>query len=385
MPFSIVRNDITLMRTEAIVNTANREAVVGDGCDYAIHMAAGPELLLYRKEHVGTKKEGEAFLTPGFQLSAKYIFHAVSPLYRDGKSGEEEKLRACYQNSLKLAEAHKIKSIAFPLIASGQYAYPKEEALRIAADEISAFLQKYEMDVYLVVYDERSVELAGRLNAGLKAYIDSHYVSDETVGRRKNRRLFSFSGEERSSEKPVSAHTISAARKVKHSRNENAICSESAKISADADFFKADFDEAVSAAEETVCDELIFDEKHESKLAERMRHLSDTYSEYLMYLIADKGMENADVWKRAIVDKKIFSKIKNNPAYHPNKMTALCLCIGAQLNLDETKDLLARAGYALSPCDKTDIIFSYFIENGIYDMIELDIQLEEHGLQCIID
>ena len=95
-------------------------------------------------------------------------------------------------------------------------------------------------------------------------------------------------------------------------------------------------------------------------------------------------MENAEVWKRAIVDKKIFSKIKNNVNYHPNKLTALCLCVGAKLNLDESKDLLARAGYALSPCDKTDIIFSYFIENEIYDMIELDIQLEEHGLPCII-
>ena len=112
--------------------------------------------------------------------------------------------------------------------------------------------------------------------------------------------------------------------------------------------------------------------------------MSDTFPEYLLYLIQKNGLENADVYKRAIVDKKVFSKIKNNPDYHPKKMTALCLCIGAKLNIDESRDLLARAGYALSPCDKTDIIFSYFIENGIYDMIELDIQLEEHGLPCII-
>ena len=127
-----------------------------------------------------------------------------------------------------------------------------------------------------------------------------------------------------------------------------------------------------------------FEEQHESKLEERMKHTSDTFSQYLMYLIQDKKMENAEVYKRAIVDKKIFSKIKNNIDYHPQKLTALCLCVGAKLNLDEAKDLLARAGYALSPCDKTDIIFSYFIENEIYDMIELDIQLEEHGLPCII-
>jgi hypothetical protein len=127
-----------------------------------------------------------------------------------------------------------------------------------------------------------------------------------------------------------------------------------------------------------------FYEEHEEKLSERMKHLSDTFSEYLLYLIKSRGLTNAEVYKKAIVDKKVFSKIKNNPNYHPQKMTAMCLCVGAQLNLDETKDLLARAGYALSPCDKTDVIFSYFIENEIYDMIELDIQLEEHGQKCLI-
>ena len=130
--------------------------------------------------------------------------------------------------------------------------------------------------------------------------------------------------------------------------------------------------------------EFDFEEEHESKLDERMKHMSDSFSQYLLFLIQNKEMKNADVYKRAIVDKKTFSKIKNNPEYHPQKMTALCLCIGAKLNLDESKDLLARAGYALSPCDLTDIVFSYFIENKIYDMIELDIQLEEHGLPCII-
>ncbi len=125
-------------------------------------------------------------------------------------------------------------------------------------------------------------------------------------------------------------------------------------------------------------------EAHESALKERMTHLSDTYQQYLFYLIQSKGMSNAEVYKRAIVDKKTFAKIKANEHYHPAKLTALQLCVGAKLNLDETRDLLARAGYALSPCDKTDVIFSYFIENGIYDMIEIDIQLEEHGEHCIV-
>ena len=144
---------------------------------------------------------------------------------------------------------------------------------------------------------------------------------------------------------------------------------------------KASKEESFQILEDECMD---FEEVHESKLAERMKHLSDTFSQYLLYLIEQKDMTNAEVYKRALVDKKIFSKIKNNEDYHPQKITALCLCVGARLNLDETRDLLARAGYALSPCDKTDIIFSYFIENEIYDMIELDIQLEEHGLPCII-
>lgn len=130
--------------------------------------------------------------------------------------------------------------------------------------------------------------------------------------------------------------------------------------------------------------ETAFDEKHESALGERMKHLSDTFSEYLMYLIESKGLSNAEVYKRALVDKKVFSKIKNNKDAHPQKMTAMCLCMGAKLNLDETRDLLARAGYALSPSDKRDVIFSFFIENQIYDMIELDIQLEEYELPCLI-
>ena len=105
----------------------------------------------------------------------------------------------------------------------------------------------------------------------------------------------------------------------------------------------------------------------------------------IMYLIEKKNLKNADVYKRAIVTKQLFSKIKLNPDYHPEKATAMRLCVGAKLNLDETKNLLARAGYALSPCDKRDIIFSYFVEQEIYDMIEIDITLEEHGLPCFID
>lgn len=360
MPFKIVRNDITKMNTEAIVNTANDHPTVGTGCDSAIYKAAGyEELLNYRREHIGYAEEGEVFLTPGFRLQAKYIIHAVSPRYTGGTQGEAEKLHACYRKSLQLAKEKGITSISFPLISTGGFGYPKEEGIRIAVDEIHAFLLENEMEIYLVVFDGKATHLGEKIYPDLEAYIDCNYVEearkeeygDDRRNRETQRRLNSLLFFE------------SAQKTEKTSK-------------------KSIGSEDVCEYESTILSD--FETEHESRLEERMRHMSDTFSEYLMYLIQERNMENAEVWKRAIVDRKIFSKIKNNASYHPNKLTALCLCVGAKLNMDETRDLLARAGYALSPCDKTDIFFSYFIENEIYDMIELDIQLEEHGLPCII-
>lgn len=322
-----------------------------------------------------------------------------------GDQGEEEKLRSCYRKSLQIAKENGIKSISFPLISTGGFGYPKEEGMRIAVDEINAFLLSNEMDIFLVVFDTKATQLGEKIYPGLEAYIDHNYVkeareeeygdayfgfmrpsepgydrylSNAQMVERRTRRNAEAQKRELSDFSVKSAPSVSAVPKAE-------------KQSLTGSIFKKKktkdivLDEALSINE--CCDEapfFDFEEQHESKLQERMRHMSDTYSEYLMYLIQERNMENAEVWKRAIVDKKIFSKIKNNVNYHPNKLTALCLCVGAKLNLDESKDLLARAGYALSPCDKTDIIFSYFIENEIYDMIELDIQLEEHGLPCII-
>lgn len=343
MPLRIVRNDIVKMTTDAIVNTANDHVAVGTGCDGAVYRAAGyDELLNYRREYIGFVEEGGAFITPGFGLDARYIIHAVSPRFIDGDHGEEEKLRSCYRKSLQLAKENGVRSIAFPLISTGGFGYPKEEGLRIAVDEISAFLFENEMDIFLVVFDEKSTRLGEKIYPDLEAYIDLHYVE---VANDNEYAPIGFG--------------FSTAR-LGQSRNiEPAYCVK----------------EAAS---------VYFSERHGSKLDERIKHISDTYSEYLMYLIHEKNLTSKEVYDGSIVSKKVFSKIKNNPDYHPNKQTALRLCIGARLNLDESRDLLARAGYALSPCDKTDIIFSYFIENEIYDIIELDIQLEEHGLPCAI-
>lgn len=349
MSLRVVRNDITKMDTEAIVNTANPHVAVGPGCDKAVYKAAGYDKLLdYRREHIGEVAEGEVFITPGFGLKAKYIIHAVSPMFIDGQSGEEEKLRSCYRKSLDIADSYGINSVAFPLISTGSFGYPKEEGMMIAADEINRFLNDHEMDVYLVVFDKASTQIGRRKFSDIDEYISERYVDaaeeEETGSIHYGESL-----------RPQIAYDAAAVRNVSR-RNERVL--ERPKA---------------SRLEENLSD-----------LDERIKHVDDTFSEYLMYKIHEKGLKNSEVYKKALVDKKIFSKIKNNPDYHPNKLTAMCLCVGARLNIDEAKDLLLRAGYGFSPCDKTDIIFEYFIEHGFYDMIDLDIQLEEHGLPCII-
>lgn len=352
MSLRVVRNDITRMETEAIVNTANPHVAVGSGCDRAVYKAAGyNELLNYRREHIGEVAEGEVFITPGFGLKAKYIIHAVSPAFIDGQSGEEEKLRSCYRKSLDIAESYGITSISFPLISTGSFGYPKEEGMMIAADEINRFLNDHEMDVYLVVFDRQSMRIGRRRFRDIDEYISERYVDsaeEEEIG--------SSEYEKSESKWPETEYEDSAPRPFL--RREQDLSRPQIKA---------------GKPEENLAD-----------LDERIKHIDDTFSEYLMYKIQEKGLKNSEVYKKALVDKKIFSKIKNNPDYHPNKLTAMCLCVGAQLNIDEAKDLLLRAGYGFSPCDKTDIIFEYFIENGYYDMIDLDIQLEEHGLPCII-
>ena len=318
-------------------------------------------------------------ITPGLKLPAKYIIHAVSPFYVDGNSGEEEKLRSCYRDSLKLAYEYKCESIAFPLISTGGFGYPKEEGMRIAVDEINAFLLNHQMLIYLVVFDSKSTQLGYNLYPDLEAYIDHNYVCD----KREEEYGDKYFGSVRPEEAAYSAYREgyqNLEEKLRRPR-ERAL---EVKMMAPICDSKIEFD--VDEADDSFVDidECEFYEENKSALQRRMEHMSDTFQEYLLYLIQEKNFTNAEVYKRALVSKKVFSKIKLNPAYHPDKATAMRLCVGAHLNLDETKDLLARAGYALSPCDKRDIIFSFFIENKVYDMIEIDIALEEHGLPCFI-
>ena len=374
MSLKIVRNDITKMNTEAIVNTASDHAVVGTGCDSAVYMAAGcDELLRYREEKIGFVPEGEVFMTPAFKLQAKYIIHAVSPHYVDGNQGEEEKLRSCYRKSLQLAKENGIRSISFPLISTGGFGYPKEEGMRIAVDEINAFLLHNEMDIFLVVFDTKATQLGEKIYPGLEAYIDHNYVKD--AGKKEYGDAYFRSGRP---DEPGHDRYLANVRRMEQRLSPN-VCNYSRSIADEAEFDECDEEEAF---------DLWSDEESalalEKKLNERLAHKADTFSEYLLYLIASKNMTNVEVYKRACLTKQYFHKLNKNKNFHPEKSKALLLCVGAKLNLDETKDLLARAGYALSPADLTDIIFSFFIEHKHYDVIDIDIQLEEHGLPCII-
>lgn len=379
MPFKIVRNDLTKMQVDVIVNTANKKPIYSSGTDTAVYKAAGEEELLNERRKISFMNEGEVAITPGFKLLAKYIIHAVSPYYIDGTFDEEKKLRDCYRKSLQLAAKYECKSIAFPLIATGSFGYPKEEGMRIALDEINAFLMKQDMLIYLVVFDTKATQLGLNLYPDLEAYIDHNYVCDKREEEYGDR----YFGTVRKDNPGYDAYRRQRddlEEKLKRAPHKMQIKDLAIEI-----------DECVKI--ESKCnaslmqDDDYFDslEENESALKERMRHMTDTFQEYLMYLIDSRNLSNAEVYKRAIVTKQLFSKIKLNPNYHPDKSTAMRLCVGAKLNLDETKDLLARAGYALSPCDKRDIIFSFFIERNIFDMIEIDIALEEHGLPCFIE
>ena len=387
MPFKIVRNDLTKMQVDAIVNTANPKPKYSSGTDTAVYKAAGEEELLAERKKIGYMNEGEAAITPGFKLPAKYIIHAVSPRYIDGNSGEESRLRDCYRKSLALAVQYQCKSIAFPLIATGSFGYPKEEGMRIALDEINAFLMKQDMLVYLVVFDTAATKLGLNLYPALEAYIDHNYVCDKREEEYGDR----YFGSIRSDEPRYDTYRRERAdlEERLYRARENMQIGASVEMLSECSMAPsvpcAPASKASKAFDEFDDDYYDFLEENESALEERMKHMSDTFQEYLMYLIGVKKLTNAEVYKKAIVTKQLFSKIKLNPDYHPDKATAMRLCVGARLNLDETKDLLARAGYALSPCDKRDIIFSFFIEHEVFDMIEIDIALEEYGLPCFIE
>ena len=319
MPLIIVRNDITTMRVDAIVNAANESLLGGGGVDGCIHRAAGPELLAECRR-LGGCRTGEAKLTRGYRLPCKYIIHTVGPVWHGGDHGEQEQLVSCYRTSLVLARKHHCQTVAFPLISSGVYGYPKEQALRTAMDAIGAFLLEHDMTVYLVIFDRSAYQISSRLFADIAAYIDDHYVDAHTDFIRSRPCPASIPVETQMAPSPAFSPASRPPR----------------------------------------------------RLDDRLKHLDAGFSETLLTRIDRSGKKDSEIYKRANVDRKLFSKIRSNPDYRPSKPTALAFAIALELDLNETRDLIARAGYALSRSSKFDVIIEYFISQRNYNIYEIN-------------
>ena len=323
MPLQIIRNDITKMSVDAIVNAANTSLLGGGGVDGCIHRAAGPELLAECSTLHGCET-GSAKITKGYRLPCKYVIHAVGPRWRDGKHREQELLESCYRISLNLAKENGCQSVAFPLISSGIYGYPKDQALRVAVDTIGEFLMENDMTVYIVIFDRAAYQISGKLFADIAEYIDDHYVDAHTDTRRERLR-----GSFDLQSQPLSVYEDAAPQYA------------SASVAS-------------------------------GNLDDLLAHLDAGFSETLLKLIDRSGKKDSEIYKKANVDRKLFSKIRNNPGYKPSKSTAIAFAIALELNLDETRDLIARAGYALSASSKFDVIIEYFIGRKKYDIFEIN-------------
>ena len=312
MPLQIVRNDITKMKCDAIVNAANSTLLGGGGVDGAIHKAAGKGLL-FECMKLGGCKTGEAKITGGYNLPCKYIIHTVGPVWKGGHFGEEKLLRSCYRESLLLAKKNDCESVAFPLISAGVYGYPKDKALQVAVDEISSFLFENDMTVYIVVFDQKSFDISQKLVSDIREYIDERYVE-------------------------------------KHA------AMESIRLTMMPPMAVSD-----TASKESL-----------DSLDNALKQIDESFSQMLLRKIDEKGMTDSECYKKANVDRKLFSKIRSDIHYKTSKNTAIAFAIALELDLDETKELLMKAGFALSHSNKFDIIIEYFIVNGNYNIFEIN-------------
>ncbi|MBQ6364332.1 MAG: macro domain-containing protein [Lachnospiraceae bacterium] len=383
MPFRIVRNDITRVRADAVVNTANPEPDYGRGTDYAIYRAAGAAELLEARRRIGFIEPGEAAVTPAFALHADFIIHTVGPVWAGGTDGEAEILSSCYRKSLLLAEQLGCRSVAFPLISAGVYGFPKDLALKIATEEIGAFLEVHDLEVILAVFNKEVFELSSALTGDVQQYITDHYVEERVEEEYRDYGAAPSSGAARpdSAAPPLEKRRRSGlfghfgrTEKAKKAEAPAGVLEEAPMPSAPAYSMPTAPEPAGSPppaphAMNTAASPMI------GSLPEIMERLGESFQERLLHLIDDRGMTDTEVYKRANIDRKLFSKIRCNPAYNPTKRTAVALAVALRLNLDETVDLLSRAGIALSPSSPFDLIVEYCIMNRIYDIYEINLLL----------
>lgn len=491
MPFKIIRNDITKVHADAIVNTANPDPTYGAGTDAAIYRAAGEKKLLAERRKVGRLGVGEAAVTPAFNLKAKYLIHTVGPVWVDGMHREFELLASCYRKSLQIARRLHCRSIAFPLISTGTYGFPRDKALNIALDQISSFLEEEEMDVTLVVFDRKTFELSSELRKDVGQYIDEHYVenrlrkeySGQYPGRRQggSNHILEYLRSRRADKSSQGMSADKSPRELSADKSPQETGADREQVPVPAmdtgelpDIFLEESPEEYSAIFPEPSGsgpdrELSFSEEpkgtdthrpepkgtythrpepgdaypegtedffpdagdsyqspsgspgdsvehmagadstprqagkrpskksvlkeerriesgssvHRRSLQDVISHMGESFQECLLRMIDERGLTDAQVYKRANLDRKLFSKIRCNPNYSPSRRTVIALAIALELNMDEAVDLLRRAGMALSPGNKFDLIISYCIQNGIYDIYKVNALLFDYDLPLL--
>lgn len=427
MPFQLVRNDITKMQVDAIVNAANSSLLGGGGVDGAIHRAAGPQLLeecRAIRAREGGCPTGEAKITGAGRLPCRYVIHTVGPVWQGGGQGEERLLAACYQNSLALAAQKGCSTVAFPLISAGAYGYPKQQALRVAADTIRAFLQDAgpdEMTVYLVVFDKAAFAISSSLYNKVAAYIDDHYAEQhaeplEERLRRANlprQQGAALSGPLEGPAAPgvagpaapppalpsmppaaAEAHQIKTAKPGRRSALQKLFGlprQDARELDVQDAQASGAFEEAAPFAESpaapsepappaaapapaaySAAPAAMPLSAAPRSLDEALECLDESFSEMLLRKIDERGITDAACYKKANISRKLFSKIRSDRLYKPSKPTALAFALALELPMEETKELLMKAGYALSHSSKFDVIVEYFIQNGSYDVLAVN-------------
>lgn len=375
MPFQIIRNDITKVKADAIVNTANPNVAVGDGVDSAIYKAAGKEKLFEARKKIGLLMPGEVAITDAFDLDAKHIIHASGPWWTDGSKGEEACLRSCYEKALQLAKDHGCNSIAFPLLATGTYGFPKELGIQIAVDTFTAFLEDNDIEITLAVFGSEDVTISGKLVEDVASFVDDGYVATALADEYRNDnypREIGKRPESRVGSTVQSFHIPSFLRRENRDEEEDSFdalpLEEEAKE-----------DEALSVMMPEYLKQVSFEKKTES-LEDALKEIyTDSFEKHLQQLINKKGLKNSEVYATANISKQYFSKLLKGQV-KPSKEKMLALAVGLHLNLDETIDFLRIAGYALSPISQTDKIVEYFIEHEDYNVLKIDIVLFDYGL-----
>ena len=346
MPFKIVRNDITHVKADVIVNTANPKPIYASGTDLAVYQAAGADELLAERKKVGCIERGDIAVTGAYAINAKYIIHTVGPIWVDGKHNEFETLESCYAKSLQKALELGCDSIAFPLISTGVYGFPKDKALQIAVSVFSRFLLQNEMQIILVVFDKKSFQLSGQMVGEIDSFIDANYIKQKQ--RSEYPRL------------PFNRRRIES------------------DITYDSEVYEecSRYTETEERAMELLMSVPV-PEKAMS-LEEELENVGMSFHDKLFELIGMSGMDNKDVWKRANLDRKHFSKIQCDEKYHPKKKTVMALCIALELDLEQARDLMARADWAFSPSSKVDLIVQKAIIDKQYDIYQLNLVLFQY-------